>query len=510
MKILKNTLSVLLAIIFVVSCTIFTAAESQITISLKISETITNKTLFSNAEINVSSDTTALSILEESGLDYVAKQGYVSKIDDYKEFQYGKKSGWTYYVNGEQPMVSAAKYTLKNGDVVRWIYVGDYQQTTASTNQTDALNTLSTPLESEQNETTSAVLQSGVTESTSTTALASSSSVATSKKIQKTSKIEDETVVATVSQNDMVLNSLRFLKDNSGSFTPLVLSLFNQAIPSSLRKELADEAAQKSLGALQMSRLIINLSAVGNSLDNDDGVDLKSDLLNNKKILKTGLNGAIFALFAYEHCNVSDDEKFDNTNKSLADLIVNNQNEDGGFSLTFGEKSDVDITAMAISALSKQISTPSVKTAVDKALAWLSAHQNDDGSFSNSYGEMNCESTAQVIIAVKSVGLEPSDARFVKKDNAMNALLSFYSENGGFSHTLGAEADTIATEQALLAIYAENSGENPYTAKITNHIDEINFVPYVCVALGVLAICSIAILIMKKRGISVFGNEAKR
>ena len=52
--------------------------------------------------------------------------------------------------------------------------------------------------------------------------------------------------------------------------------------------------------------------------------------------------------------------------------------------------------------------------AVDRALHWLSGQQTENGDFSN-WGETNAESTAQVIIALCSLGIVPGDdARFCK------------------------------------------------------------------------------------------------
>lgn len=48
---------------------------------------------------------------------------YVVGINGLNEKDYGGASGWTYYVNGGFPLVSAADYVLSNGDTVDWVYV---------------------------------------------------------------------------------------------------------------------------------------------------------------------------------------------------------------------------------------------------------------------------------------------------------------------------------------------------------------------------------------------------
>ncbi len=47
---------------------------------------------------------------------------YVQSIDGEGEFDHGKGSGWMYSVNGVYPGYGASKYTLKDGDIVKWRY----------------------------------------------------------------------------------------------------------------------------------------------------------------------------------------------------------------------------------------------------------------------------------------------------------------------------------------------------------------------------------------------------
>ncbi len=52
-----------------------------------------------------------------------ADRSYVSSINNLSEKNVGPTSGWTYRVNGVLPMMAANQYTVKDGDVIRWIYV---------------------------------------------------------------------------------------------------------------------------------------------------------------------------------------------------------------------------------------------------------------------------------------------------------------------------------------------------------------------------------------------------
>lgn len=52
-----------------------------------------------------------------------ADRSYVSSINNLSEKNVGPTSGWTYRVNGVLPMMAANQYTVKDGDVIKWIYV---------------------------------------------------------------------------------------------------------------------------------------------------------------------------------------------------------------------------------------------------------------------------------------------------------------------------------------------------------------------------------------------------
>lgn len=59
------------------------------------------------------------------------KSGYIKQVIgesfDYSEFSHGSKSGFIYMVNNEMPPVSATQYTLKDGDVLEFLYIDEYK-----------------------------------------------------------------------------------------------------------------------------------------------------------------------------------------------------------------------------------------------------------------------------------------------------------------------------------------------------------------------------------------------
>jgi len=122
---------------------------------------------------------------------------------------------------------------------------------------------------------------------------------------------------------------------------------------------------------------------------------------------------------------------------------------------------------MAIQALAPYYrnATFNVKDPVDKALDCLSKLQLDTGDF-RSWGTRNSESVSQIIVSLCSIGVDPqNDPRFIKNGiNLLDALFYYQQEDGGFAHSyesdpgnpsaIPGESNSIATDQALLALVA--------------------------------------------------------
>lgn len=61
----------------------------------------------------------------ESSWSPLYKSAYIEGIAQLYEFDCGELSGWMYSVNGEFPNYGCSKYTLKDGDVICWVYTCD-------------------------------------------------------------------------------------------------------------------------------------------------------------------------------------------------------------------------------------------------------------------------------------------------------------------------------------------------------------------------------------------------
>ncbi|MDR1135948.1 MAG: DUF4430 domain-containing protein [Clostridiales Family XIII bacterium] len=55
----------------------------------------------------------------------IYNSAYIEGINNLYEFDAGELSGWTYKVNGWFPNYGCSRYSLKDGDVVEWIYTCD-------------------------------------------------------------------------------------------------------------------------------------------------------------------------------------------------------------------------------------------------------------------------------------------------------------------------------------------------------------------------------------------------
>ena len=135
----------------------------------------------------------------------------------------------------------------------------------------------------------------------------------------------------------------------------------------------------------------------------------------------------------------------------IAELLAL-QLPDGGWAV-MGDNGDVDVTAMAVQSLAPHIDKESVKTAVDKAVELLALRQKDSGYFA-SFGDENAESTAQVLVALSSLGIDcRSDKRFIKGGKTVFDILgSFKVAEGRYAHVVGGETNESAVTQTLYSL----------------------------------------------------------
>lgn len=247
------------------------------------------------------------------------------------------------------------------------------------------------------------------------------------------------------------------------------------ALQEDTARKYSEQGGLSTAKATEWHRISLAVLACGGNPEQVNGTDgtvinLIADGTYNRgntaSLGKQGLNGWVWALLALDSSNYTVPENSFNTRADIISEILGNQLENGGFSISDGA-AEVDITAMAVTALSTYYSDGTVyplndtggkitvRQAVDKGLEYISGAQTQTGGFTLN-GVENAESAAQVIVALCSMGIDPqTDSRFIKNNHsALTALFRFQNADGGFCHTSAGESESMAGEQALFAMAA--------------------------------------------------------
>lgn len=214
-----------------------------------------------------------------------------------------------------------------------------------------------------------------------------------------------------------------------------------------------------SLGKLSdNARAVLALTAMGADPTNVAGKSLLDPLYNHEAVSKEYVTTAIYVLLALQSKDYPTPKCIGSTSpRSLTKLILSNFDSNGGYIGYVYDGvayDDLDSTAMALQALAPDYASDSeVKAVVDKALIYLSNAQNGDGTYGKGeFADKVC-STAQVITALSSLGIDAAnDSRFVKNGkSALEALLSYAKPDGSIVMD-GAYNPLMDCEQAAYAL----------------------------------------------------------
>ena len=205
------------------------------------------------------------------------------------------------------------------------------------------------------------------------------------------------------------------------------------------------------------ARLILALTAISKDVTDVGGYDLLAGLDDMKYIKRQGTNGPVWTLIALDSHGYTPAGSV--TRDQLVETILSLQKDSGAWYINSTNKTDdVDMTAMVVQSLAPYYETnDAVKTAVDKALTWLGTMQKADGSFAEMAGAASSsESTAQVLVALCAMGIDPTaDIRFAKNSfHVLDGLLTFYTGTAFKHQASDATVDQMATEQSYYALTA--------------------------------------------------------
>ena len=203
----------------------------------------------------------------------------------------------------------------------------------------------------------------------------------------------------------------------------------------------------------EYSRVIVALAAIGKDARDVAGYDLTMPLGDYDNTIRQGTGGSVWALIALDSRNypmpICPDAATSATRQMYIDRLLATQNTDGGWGIGAESASDIDMTAMVLQALAKYQEQKAAADATERALAFLGGKQDENGGYASS------ESTAQVIVALCSLGIDLGDIRFIKNGHTLlDDLESYRVSGGGYRHTRDDEVNQMASEQALYALAA--------------------------------------------------------
>ncbi len=265
---------------------------------------------------------------------------------------------------------------------------------------------------------------------------------------------------------------------NAGSGEQWYVLILTQLYPgqydySAYRKALEEHVSTSRIpNPTTRELLALTLTAVGS------GTDFADETLDDA-VGEAGLMSYVFGLHLIN--NGASGEKW--MAVSVISEILDRQKADGGWAV-MGDVGDVDVTAMTLQALagvqggagggsdaasaegerredigeSGGGSLPvelgeRVRVAVARALDFLAECQLPDGGFS-SMGTYNCESGAQVWLALSTLGIDAAGTLSADTGRTLPESLMDFCGEGGFAHTVGGEANASANRQILHALAA--------------------------------------------------------
>ena len=237
---------------------------------------------------------------------------------------------------------------------------------------------------------------------------------------------------------------------------------------------LLDKALERNDGTLESvtdyARVALALSSLGISADSFRYAEESTvyDLTESYAAYSTDmlLNQTAYALLALNA------KPYTQETDSFVNALVGAALENGGWNLNGAGDADADMTAMVIQALAPYYGTnDAVKTAIDRGLAVLKDMQDQTGGGFYGMGQYNSCSVAQVIVALCSLGIDPTGEEWSVGENGqynpVTALCQFYiadednSSKGMIKYTLNASrGDEMSTEQAAYALAAYNRLKN--------------------------------------------------
>ena len=273
-------------------------------------------------------------------------------------------------------------------------------------------------------------------------------------------------------QQQTVMDEWEALAARWSGFPPAAeLAFANPVTPS--------DYARSILGAIAADK---DAGHINGLIDTLKSMQKEGGYFSPNEESSTTLNQTIWPLIALDFAAANNyDSTFDR--EAAVNYIISGQSLEGGFDES-GWGVDVDSTAHALISLAPyQDKYPQIAPVVEQALNYLKTQQFVEGGFGG-WGAVNPDTTAAVIEALISLGVDPISPEWVPGDKTMvDVLLGFQSEQGWFVYSTVAsewndptQPNPISTRNALLALGDLAAGFSKYQSLMplleNNHDDD--------------------------------------
>lgn len=221
-------------------------------------------------------------------------------------------------------------------------------------------------------------------------------------------------------------------------------------LPEGYLERTADKILEqrgKFVKVTDLTRTALSYSAAGGNINNIAGIDLYPFLMNHDGI---DLEGAAAVASAYITSTNLISYSMEWTNRypdMLFYQLLDMQLPDGSWPLAGQQQGDPAATASVLMALAPETGSEQTAQPVQKALQWLKDKQQLNGGFDG-----KTATTAQVMIALSSLGINAADFAQAGGASLLDDLLKRKLSGGGFAQTEGGGKDAAATAQAYLAL----------------------------------------------------------
>lgn len=244
-------------------------------------------------------------------------------------------------------------------------------------------------------------------------------------------------------------------------------------VPKGYTAYLEAALPQANLYPADAARIYIAASSAGMDVKNIGGVDLVKVLSEVSYKEQTYMSSLIYPLLAMDY---NKDIAFPEEVRQeiIKTILAAQKPADEEFGGAFNWDTDpsrgvdTDTTAMALQALAPyKDENPEVKTAIDNALSYLKTVKAGNGGYGHPQWGVSAECTAQVVIALCSLGIDPTSEEYSNNGKTpIDALKSYVlAEGGAGSNGRANLMTTYQTALGLIAFDRFQKGETPLFVK---------------------------------------------